>query len=180
MLPSPALAGMGRRGSLVSWDDEVAELRRREAFARAMGGPESVARQHSRGKLTVRERIDLLADPGSFREFGALRGQRAPTTSDGDLAAFTPKGEVDGIVPHRRPQGRRHRRRLHRARRLRRRPCTAGSARSCAPTSGRWSGASRYVRLLDAAGGSVRSFEELGRTYLPDGNIWSTASTSRC
>ena len=30
------------------------------------------------------------------------------------------------------------------------------------------------IRLLDAAGGSVRGFEELGRTYLPDGNIWST------
>ena len=30
-----------------------------------------------------------------------------------------------------------------------------------------------YVRLLDAAGGSVRSFEELGRTYLPDGNIFT-------
>ena len=31
-----------------------------------------------------------------------------------------------------------------------------------------------YVRLLDAAGGSVRSFETIGRTYLPDGNNWST------
>lgn len=30
-----------------------------------------------------------------------------------------------------------------------------------------------YVRLLDAAGGSVRGFEALGRTYLPDGNVWS-------
>jgi methylmalonyl-CoA decarboxylase subunit alpha len=29
------------------------------------------------------------------------------------------------------------------------------------------------VRLLDAAGGSVRSFEDIGRTYLPDGNVWS-------
>ena len=30
-----------------------------------------------------------------------------------------------------------------------------------------------YVRLLDAAGGSVRSFEDLGRTYLPDGNSFT-------
>jgi acetyl-CoA carboxylase carboxyltransferase component len=30
-----------------------------------------------------------------------------------------------------------------------------------------------YIRLLDAAGGSVRSFEEIGRTYLPDGNTMS-------
>ena len=28
------------------------------------------------------------------------------------------------------------------------------------------------VRLLDAAGGSVRHFEEIGRTYLPDGSAW--------
>ena len=30
-----------------------------------------------------------------------------------------------------------------------------------------------YVRLLDAAGGSVKSFEDIGRTYLPDGNGWT-------
>ena len=30
-----------------------------------------------------------------------------------------------------------------------------------------------YIRLLDSAGGSVRSFEALGRTYLPDGNSWT-------
>jgi acetyl-CoA carboxylase carboxyltransferase component len=30
-----------------------------------------------------------------------------------------------------------------------------------------------YIRLLDAAGGSVRSFEHIGRTYLPDGNAWT-------
>ena len=29
------------------------------------------------------------------------------------------------------------------------------------------------VRLIDSAGGSVRSFEEIGRTYLPDGNVWT-------
>jgi len=30
------------------------------------------------------------------------------------------------------------------------------------------------VRLLDASGGSVKSFESIGRTYLPDGNTWTT------
>ena len=34
-----------------------------------------------------------------------------------------------------------------------------------------------YVRLLDAAGGSVRSFEDLGRTYLPDGNSFTAVET---
>ncbi len=37
-----------------------------------MGGPEAIERQHAAGKLTARERLDLLFDPGSFVEFGIL------------------------------------------------------------------------------------------------------------
>jgi len=37
-----------------------------------MGGPEAIAKLHARGKLTPRERIDLLVDPDSFRELGEL------------------------------------------------------------------------------------------------------------
>lgn len=43
----------------------------REA-AKGMGGPEAIAKQHARGKLTCRERLDLLLDPGSFVEHGML------------------------------------------------------------------------------------------------------------
>jgi len=50
----------------VSWKDEVAEIERRRELARAMGGPEAVEKQHDRGRLTIRERIDELADRGSF------------------------------------------------------------------------------------------------------------------
>jgi acetyl-CoA carboxylase carboxyltransferase component len=46
----------------------------REERARGMGGPEKVARQHAAGRLTVRERVAALLDPGSFREVGALAG----------------------------------------------------------------------------------------------------------
>ena len=35
-----------------------------------------------------------------------------------------------------------------------------------------------FIRLLDASGGSVSSFREIGRTYLPDGNTWSTVDVS--
>ena len=59
----------------MSWKAEIEELARRRELAAAMGGPEGVGRQHQRGKLTVRERIDRLADPDTFREFGGLRGQ---------------------------------------------------------------------------------------------------------
>jgi acetyl-CoA carboxylase carboxyltransferase component len=39
----------------VSWQNEIDELARRKQLAEQMGGPEGIARQRSRGKLTVRE-----------------------------------------------------------------------------------------------------------------------------
>ena len=44
------------------------ELRRRREASQLGGGPEAIKRQHEKGKLTARERIDLLVDPGSFTE----------------------------------------------------------------------------------------------------------------
>ncbi len=58
----------------MSWQKEVDELRRREAMAREMGGEDKVKRQHDAGRLTIRERLDRLLDPGSFHEVGALAG----------------------------------------------------------------------------------------------------------
>ena len=54
----------------MSWQEEVDEINRRVELAKQMGGPSNVERQHSGGKLTVRERIDRLVDPGSFHEAG--------------------------------------------------------------------------------------------------------------
>lgn len=53
------------------------ELRRREAAAEAGGGAERKARQHQQGKLSARERVDLLLDPGTFEEFDKLVTHRA-------------------------------------------------------------------------------------------------------
>src|SRR5262245_21193123 len=87
------LSGCG--GMTVSWQDEVDELELRKRLALQMGGPEGVARQRSRGKLTVRERIDALADAGSFREFMGLAGD---AQYDGaQLSGFTPKPSVEGM-----------------------------------------------------------------------------------
>ncbi|MDX2235167.1 MAG: carboxyl transferase domain-containing protein [Hyphomonadaceae bacterium] len=61
----------------MSWKDEIEELRRREALAEQMGGPERVARQKSMGKLTVRERVHNLLDPGSLHEIGKIAGKAA-------------------------------------------------------------------------------------------------------
>ena len=58
----------------MTWKPELDELARRQAFAKAMGGPDKVQRQHDNGKLTVRERVEQLVDAGSFVEVGGLAG----------------------------------------------------------------------------------------------------------
>ncbi|MEZ5354141.1 MAG: acyl-CoA carboxylase subunit beta [Bryobacteraceae bacterium] len=52
--------------------DRFEEVRRRHAAAEAGGGPERTARQHEEGKLSARERIDLLLDEGTFEEVDKL------------------------------------------------------------------------------------------------------------
>ena len=59
----------------IGWEPELEELRRRIALAKLLGGPERVERQHKGGRLTVRERIDRMLDPGSFHEIGAIAGK---------------------------------------------------------------------------------------------------------
>ena len=49
-------------------DSRTIEFYERKAAARQGGGPERIARQHARGKMTARERIELLMDKNSFRE----------------------------------------------------------------------------------------------------------------
>ena len=81
----------------MSWQDEVDELRRRQELAKQMGGDERIQRQHDNGRLTVRERIDALADENSFHEIGALAG-KASYSEDGELESFTPSNFVLGTA----------------------------------------------------------------------------------
>ena len=81
----------------MSWQDEVDELRRREELAKQMGGAERIQRQHDNGRLTVRERIDALADENSFHEIGALAG-KASYSEAGELERFTPSNFVLGTA----------------------------------------------------------------------------------
>src|ERR1700679_2064449 len=53
------------------------ELEKRRALARAGGGPKRISSQHAKGKLTARERIDVLLDEGSFEEFDMFVEHRA-------------------------------------------------------------------------------------------------------
>ena len=85
----------------MNWQPELDELRRREELARRMGGADKVKRQHDGGRLTVRERIDAVLDPGSFFEIGAIAG-KANYDRGNNLADFTAancvfgRGLVDG------------------------------------------------------------------------------------
>ncbi len=72
------------------WGPRLADLARRRAASQVMGGPEKIAKHHGRGSLTVRERIDYLLDPGSFREIGPLVGS---VPAD---ALVTGWGRIDG------------------------------------------------------------------------------------
>lgn len=154
----------------MSWEPEIEELKHRQHLAHQMGGAEGIARQRKRGKLTVRERIDMLADPGSFRETGVLVG--AAAYEDGKLTGFTPKGSVNGMVTL---NGRKV---IVSAGDF---TVSGGSGGSGGGGLGMETGPTQralewrvpFIRLLDAAGGSVKSFATLGRTYLPDGNGWS-------
>ncbi len=79
------------------------ELEKRRAQARAGGGERRIANQHAKGKLTARERLDLLLDEGSFEEFDmfvehrshdfGMEAQRIP--GDGVVTGW---GTINGRV----------------------------------------------------------------------------------
>lgn len=76
----------------MSWKPESDEIERLRARAKEQGGAEAVARQHARGRLTVRERVAALVDAQSFREHGETSGA---IESDG---SFTPANVVVGTA----------------------------------------------------------------------------------
>ena len=78
------------------WKREVEGIERRRELALEQGGAEAVAAQHAQGRLTIRERIDGLLDPGSFREQGPIAGH-SETDERGELTSFTPANYVLGF-----------------------------------------------------------------------------------
>jgi acetyl-CoA carboxylase carboxyltransferase component len=154
----------------MSWKSHIEELRARERLAEQMGGEERVARQRSQGKLTVRERIAFLADPGSFHEVGKISG-KASYGADEQIAEFLPatmvfgRGMLDG------------------------RPAvilgddfTVRGGASDASIAGKMLMAEQManeyglpiVRMVDGTGGggSVKALEQNPRTYIPTTPAW--------
>jgi acetyl-CoA carboxylase carboxyltransferase component len=80
----------------MSWEPEVKEINLRRQMALKLGGEERVDRHHKQGKLTVRERIDKLTEPGSFQEVGQLAG--AATWEEGKFKDIVPAPYVMGLA----------------------------------------------------------------------------------
>ncbi len=101
-MPDDAPPPRPQQTAPLGWEPELAELRARVALAKELGGAERVARQHKGGRLTVRERIDRMLDPGSFHEIGAIAGKATYDADSRQIIAFTPancvfgRGTVDG------------------------------------------------------------------------------------
>ena len=163
----------GSEGRARGWEPELEELRRRRRFVGEMGGPEKVARHHGQGKLTVRERVDGLLDPGTFREIGSVTGV-ASYDEEGRLTGLRPanfiygRGDLDG-----------------------RRVVVEGddfTVRGGAADASIWDkmvAAEQMarelrlplVRLVDGTGGggSVKTIETEGRTYVSQAIGWEHA-----
>jgi acetyl-CoA carboxylase carboxyltransferase component len=74
-------------------NDQLEVLRAMRARALEGGGPDRIAQQHGRGKLTARERLALLLDDGSFQEMGALA-----THEETDFGLADQRFPGDGVV----------------------------------------------------------------------------------
>ena len=88
-----APAGEAGQPDLHTTAGKIADLDRRRQEAVHAGSQRAVERQHAKGKMTARERVGRLLDPGSFTEFDELARHRG---TDFGMAANRPYG--DGVV----------------------------------------------------------------------------------
>jgi len=149
----------------MTWEKEIEELKLRQKLAKKMGGPEKVARHVNAGKLTVRDRIDKLLDPDSFEEVGSVTG-KVEYDENGEMVDMQPANLITG-------RGRLNGKRV----------VVAGddfTVRGGANDAGirdklihveNMANTLRMplVRLVDGTGGggSVKTIETEGRTYVP-------------
>ncbi|MFT7601418.1 MAG: acetyl-CoA carboxylase carboxyltransferase component [Acidimicrobiales bacterium] len=155
-----------------SWQPELDELHRREALAEELGGVEKVERQHHFGKMTIRERIEAICDKESFHEIGKTAGV-GTYDDEGNLIEFTPSNFIFGLAE------------------IDGRPAVVsgddftvrgGSAEATIPAKRAkaegiaFEMALPHIRLVDGmgGGGSVKTIEMAGRTYIPELRGWET------
>jgi len=86
-------------------DERLGELRRRKAQSEAGGGSQRIDAQHNRGKMTARERLEMLLDDGSFQEVDALVEHRCTDFGmEGNIipgdGVVCGHGTIDGKAVH--------------------------------------------------------------------------------
>ena len=149
----------------MTWKPELEELAERQRLAEKMGGEEKVSRQHGRGKLDARARIAGIVDEGSFREVGKIAGR----------GTYNDKAEFEDFSPSNLIFGRAN---------IEGRPVVA-SADDFTVRGGAADAALHrkfvqcekmahtlgipMIRMIDGTGGggSVKSLEDMGFTYVP-------------
>ena len=149
----------------MTWAKELEELREREALAEQMGGEAKVARQHGRGKMDARARLAALCDDGSFREIGKIAG-KGSYNEEGDLESVLPAPFLYGKAM------------------INGRPVVATADDFTIRGGAADAGISRkmvqaeqmagelklpLIRMIDGTGGggSVKTLEQIGATYIP-------------
>jgi propionyl-CoA carboxylase beta chain len=160
----------------MSWEKDIEELGQRQAFAEQMGGPDKVKRQHDRGKLDARERLKRLVDKDSFREIGKIAGVGSYDEA-GDLEKLSASNLIFGRAD------------------IDARPVVA-SADDFTVRGGAADAAIRrkfvqceamanelripLIRMIDGTGGggSVKSLEMMGHTYVPAVPGWDEIMTN--
>ena len=157
----------------MSWEPEIEEIALRRKLAKRMGGPERIAEQHAQGRLTIRERLDLLTDEGSFRERGILAG--AGMYDEGELVGFLPAGSVIGTAKiDGRPvvvRGADFTARLKggsEAERGKMRVHAGGGDKTGNAENMALELKIPLIRLIDGFGADIRATAQMGRTYLPE------------
>ena len=155
----------------MTWQKELEELRQREKLAEQMGGEAKVARQHARGKMDARARLAALCDDGSFREIGKISGK----------GSYDAEGNLEGVLPAPFLFGKAT---------IHGRPVVATAddftIRGGAADAGikrKMVQAERMahelklpiIRMIDGTGGggSVKTLEQIGATYIPAVPGWS-------
>jgi acetyl-CoA carboxylase carboxyltransferase component len=82
----------------MAFEKQMKEFEKRRAHALEMGGRDKIKKQHDKGRLTARERIEKLLDPGSFLEVGMFNHSDVPgleekTPADSKVGGY---GKLDG------------------------------------------------------------------------------------
>lgn len=156
----------GQSTELTDTQRKLNELTFRRDESKKMGGPEAISRQHSAGRLTIRERIEKISDAGSFQEVGTLAGTGVYDQHN-QLVSVTPAPYVAGIA---KINGRSVA--IGGEDFTVRGGTTFGSSRRKGGQGGLIEDLSHFYRiplinLIDGAGGSVTSLKRRGHSVFP-------------